>query len=218
LKESYNGILDNEPDMPDFETFRKNGIYRYKKKPHFIAFEENVRDSRPFPTPSGKIEIFSPRLYKKNNPLEIPAIPKYVPSFEGPEDSRIEKYPFQLMGWHTKRRTHSTHDNNLHMDRYDPHRVWINPKDAERVNIREGDWVNVSNDRGCIRIRAHVTDRIVGGVLAISQGGWYTPDEEGIDIRGCINTLSTARPTPLAKGNPQHSNLVTLSRIGERRR
>jgi anaerobic dimethyl sulfoxide reductase subunit A len=212
LEESYNNILGNEPDMPDFETFRKNGIYRYKKKPCFIAFEENVRGSRPFPTPSGKIEIFSPRLHEKNNPLEIPAIPKYVPSFEGPQDPRAEKYPFQLVGWHTKRRTHSTHDNNLDMDRYDPHRVWINSKDAESLDIREDDWVNVSNDRGCIRIQAHVTDRIVRGVLAISQGGWYTPDEEGVDVRGCVNTLSTARPTPLAKGNPQHSNLVALSK------
>ncbi|MDR2136947.1 MAG: molybdopterin-dependent oxidoreductase, partial [Synergistaceae bacterium] len=216
LEESYNGILDNEPDMPDFETFRKNGIYRYKKKPHFIAFEENIRDpeNHPFPTPSGKIEIFSPRLHEKNDPAEIPAIPKYVPSFEGPGDPRIEKYPFQLMGWHTKRRTHSTHDNNVRMDRYAPHRVWINPQDAESANVRENDWVNVWNDRGCIRIQAHVTDKIVRGVLAISQGGWYTPDEKGVDLRGCVNTLSTARPTPLAKGNPQHSNLVALSKIG----
>ncbi|MDR2179856.1 MAG: molybdopterin-dependent oxidoreductase [Synergistaceae bacterium] len=213
LKESYNNILVNEPDMPDFEAFRKNGIYRYQKKRHCIAFEENVRDpaNHPFPTPSGKIEIFSPRLYAKNNPSEIPPIPKYVPSFEGPGDPRIEKYPFQLMGWHTKRRTHSTHDNNRRMDRYDLHRVWVNPKDAESVHVSEGDWVNVSNDRGCIRIRVHVTDRIVRGVLAISQGGWYSPDEDGVDLRGCINTVSTARPTPLAKGNPQHSNLVALS-------
>jgi anaerobic dimethyl sulfoxide reductase subunit A len=214
LEESYNDILDNEPGMPDFETFRKNGIYRYKKKPHFIAFQENVRDleNHPFPTPSGKIEIFSPRLHEKNDPLLIPAIPKYVPSFEGPEDPRIAQYPFQLMGWHTKRRTHSTHDNNPHMDRYDPHLLWINPRDAEAADVQENDWVNVWNDRGRIRIRAHVTDRIVPGVLALSQGGWYTPDEKGVDIRGCVNTLSTSRPTPLAKGNPQHSNLVALSK------
>ncbi|MDR1378452.1 MAG: molybdopterin-dependent oxidoreductase [Synergistaceae bacterium] len=214
LEESYNAILGNEPDMPDFERFRENGIYRYRKKPHFIAFEENVRDPErhPFPTPSGKIEIFSPRLHEKNDPLQIPAIPKYVPSFEGPEDPRIETYPFQLMGWHTKRRTHSTHDNNPHMDRYDPHCVWINHQDAEKAGVQENDWVNVWNDRGHIRIQAHVTDRIVSGVLAISQGGWYTPDEKGIDLRGCVNTISTSRPTPLAKGNPQHSNLVALSK------
>jgi len=213
LKESYDDVSGDEPGMPDFETFRKNGIYRYKDNPHFIAFEENVRDpeNHPFPTPSGKIEIFSPRLHARNNPLEIPAIPKYVPAFEGPEDPRIEKYPFQLMGWHTKRRTHSTHDNNPNMERLALHRVWINPEDAKSRNIRENDRVNVFNDRGRVQMRVHVTDRIVRGVLAISQGGWYTPDEAGVDIRGCVNTLSTARPTPLAKGNPQHSNLVDLS-------
>ncbi|MDR1874526.1 MAG: molybdopterin-dependent oxidoreductase, partial [Synergistaceae bacterium] len=85
LREAYEGILDNEPGMPDFDTFRREGIYRYRDNRHFIAFEENIRDpgNHPFPTPSGKIEIFSPRLHEMGNPTEIPAIPKYVPSFEG---------------------------------------------------------------------------------------------------------------------------------------
>ncbi|MDR1978491.1 MAG: molybdopterin-dependent oxidoreductase [Synergistaceae bacterium] len=213
LREVYEGVLDNEPGMPDFDAFRGDGIYRYRNRSHFIAFEKNIRDpeNHPFPTPSGKIEIFSPRLHDRGNPLEIPAIPKYVPSFEGPGDPRIATYPFQLIGWHTKRRTHSTHDNNPSMEELAPHRVWINLEDAEDGNIREDDWVNVFNDRGSVRIRAHVTDRVIRGVLAISQGGWYAPDESGVDIRGCVNTLSTARPTPLAKGNPQHSNLVNIA-------
>jgi anaerobic dimethyl sulfoxide reductase subunit A len=208
LEEGYSKIRAARPDMPDFEAFRKRGAHYYES-PRFVAFEANVRDfeNHPFPTPSGKIEIFSPRLHALNNPSEIPAIPKYVPSFEGPEDPLFTKYPLQLIGWHTRRRTHSIHDNNPAMDRLEPQKLWIHPADAGDRNIRENDQVEVFNDRGRIRIRAHLTDRIVRGVLAIPQGGWHTL-EAGVDVRGCINTLSTARPTPLAKGNPQHSNLV----------
>jgi anaerobic dimethyl sulfoxide reductase subunit A len=211
LKKSYGNLRQSERGLPDFETFRKRGVHRYEKKAPFIAFEANVRDNRPFPTPSGRIEIFSPRLHAKNNPAEIPAIPKYVPSFEGPGDPLFAKYPFQLVGWHTKRRTHSIHDNNPDIEGLEPHRVWIHPADAESRGIGEDDWVELFNDRGRVRTRAHVTDRIVRGVLAVAQGGWYTPDENGTDVRGCVNTLSTAQPTPLAKGNPQHSNLVDIA-------
>ncbi|MDR2178740.1 MAG: molybdopterin-dependent oxidoreductase [Synergistaceae bacterium] len=215
LRESYEAILGNEQGMPDFDTFRALGIYRYRETPHFVAFQANVRDPdrHPFPTPSGKIEIFSPRLLAKNNPREIPAIPKYVPSFEGLGDPLYSRYPFQLVGWHTKRRCHSIHDNNPDMEGLEPHKLWIHPEDAERKNIGEDDWVEVFNDRGRLRIRARVTDRVVRGVVALSQGGWYRPDADGVDLRGCLNTLSTARPTPLAKGNPQHSNLVDIKRI-----
>jgi anaerobic dimethyl sulfoxide reductase subunit A len=214
LRESYNGLRAAEPELPDFETFRERGVHHYAKKRPFVAFEENIRDSRPFPTPSGKIEIFSPRLHAKGNPAEIPAIPKYVPSFEGPGDPLFAKYPFQLAGWHTKRRTHSVHENNPDIERLEPQRLWIHPADAESRGIGEGDWLDVFNDRGRVRMKAHVTDRIVRGVLAAPQGAWYTPDGEGTDVRGCLNTLSTARPTPLAKGNPQHSNLVDIAPSG----
>jgi anaerobic dimethyl sulfoxide reductase subunit A len=133
LQESYEALLGNEKGMPDFDTFRARGIYRYRENPHFVAFQANVSDPKrnPFPTPSGKIEIFSPRLLAKNDPREIPAIPKYVPSFEGPEDPLFSRYPFQLVGWHTKRRCHSIHDNNPDMERLEPHKLWIHPEDAE---------------------------------------------------------------------------------------
>jgi anaerobic dimethyl sulfoxide reductase subunit A len=217
LNESYDVIAEDEPGMPDFQSFRRAGIHRYKDSPSFIAFEENIRDpeNNPFPTPSGRIEIFSAALLAKGNPDEIPAIPKYVPSFEGPGDPRIQKYPFQLIGWHTKRRTLSVHENNAALERLEAQRVWINPSDARMKKIADGDSVTVFNDRGRIRIPARVTDRIVQGVLAIPQGAWYTPDPSGVDVRGCINTLSIARPTPLAKGNPQHSNLVDIEPVVE---
>jgi anaerobic dimethyl sulfoxide reductase subunit A len=70
----------------------------------------------------------------------------------------------------------------------------------------------VFNDRGALVIRAHLTQRIRPGVIAISQGAWYTPDEKGVCRRGCINVLTSQRPTPLAHGNAQHTILVEVER------
>ncbi len=49
------------------------------------------------------------------------------------------------------------------------------------------------------------------GVIAVSEGGWYKAAPDGADIGGCINVLtSTEKATPLANGNPQHTNLADV--------
>ncbi|CCK07105.1 Anaerobic dimethyl sulfoxide reductase chain A [Cronobacter sakazakii 696] len=58
-----------------------------------------------------------------------------------------------------------------------------------------------------------MTPRIMPGVVALGEGAWYQPDAEGVDHAGSINVLTTQRPSPLAKGNPSHSNLVQLARV-----
>lgn len=35
-------------------------------------------------------------------------------------------------------------------------------------------------------------------------------DGRRVDVGGNINTLTSLRPSPLAKGNPQHTNLVEV--------
>lgn len=213
LKESYELLRMKEPELPDYETFSGQGGWQYKEPVHCVAFEKQIADPKkyPFPTPSGKIEIFSKRLYEFNQPEEIPAIPKYVPCPEGPQDPLREIYPLQLIGWHTRTRCHSIHDNNEWQQEVEKPGVWIHPEDAKKRQITDKQLVEIWNDRGRVRIPAVVTNRIRKGVVAISQGGWYTPDAKGTDTRGCINVLtSTSHPSPLAKGNPQHTNLVEV--------
>lgn len=210
LEHLYNELRKVNTDLPEYKEFERRGGYTYKNITPYIAYADQIRDPEhnKFSTPSGKIEIFSKRLYDMHQPQEIPAIPSYVPCAEGPADPLREKYPLQLIGWHTKRRCHSIHDNNPWMEEVEPQRMWINPKDAATRDIHTGDIVEVYNDRGCIHIPATVTERVIAGVVAIPEGAWYTPNARGIDTRGSINVLTTTRPTPLAKGNPQHTNLV----------
>jgi anaerobic dimethyl sulfoxide reductase subunit A len=200
------------PELPEYPAFKAAGGWYGGEARPFVAYEKQIRDpaNHPFATPSGKIEIFSPRLYGLDRPEEVPAIPGYVPCPEGPEDPLSEKYPLQLVGWHTKRRTHSIHDNNRRFERIDPQRLWIHPLDAERRGLADGEPAEIFNDRGRIRMPVRITTRIVPGVVGMAQGAWYSPDSSGADTRGSINVLSSQRPSPLARGNPQHTNLVEV--------
>lgn len=103
-------------------------------------------------------------------------------------------------------------DNSAWLAEVEPHELWINPEDAQTRGLTSGDRARVFNRRGQLIIAVRVTPRIMPGVVAMPQGAWYNPDQEGIDRGGCINTLTKYHPTPLAKGNPQHTNLVQVEK------
>lgn len=203
-----------DPTFPTFEEFRKKGVHHFKFDEPNIGFKAQIDDlgKNPFETPSGKIELFSKRLWDMENPEEIPAIAKYVPAWEGPADPLKEQYPLQLISWHYKRRCHSTHDNIPWLEEAAKQEMWMNASDAHARSIKDGDRVKVFNGRGMIFIDVKVTNRIMPGVVAIPQGGWFSPDDKGIDQRGAVNVLTKHHPTPLAKATPQLTNLVQVER------
>lgn len=215
LEYAYEQVQVYEKELPDYNTFKEAGIYRYKENKTVIAFKDQIDnpDKYPFPTKSGKIEIFSENVYNTEFEDFFPAIPRYVAPPEGPNDELAQKYPLQLVGFHTKRRCHSIHDNNLAMHAVDPQLLWIHPEDAKSRNISEGDTVLVWNDRGKMAIGVKITDRVAKGVTALSQGAWYKPDKDGVDTAGSINVLTSLKPTPYARGNAQHTNLVEVKKI-----
>ena len=101
LESIYHDLRREETELPDYETFKKEGIYRYKNNPEVIAFEKERKDpdAYPFPTESGRIEIFSPKIYRTSYKEFVPAIPRYVEPPEGPQDPLSLRYPLQLTGW-----------------------------------------------------------------------------------------------------------------------
>ncbi|MGE5590849.1 MAG: DMSO/selenate family reductase complex A subunit [Bacillota bacterium] len=199
------------PEFPGIEAFKKAGVFRVTRTDFTPPLAPMVEAGK-FPTPSGKIEIFSQQLWDRNQHEEVPAIPKYVPGFEGPLDPLREKYPLQLHGWHYKRRAHSIHDDNPWMEEAARQEMWMNPADAEARGIKNGDKAKVFNDRGATILPVKVTVRIMPGVVAIPQGAWYTPGPDGVDRRGALNVLTNQRPTAMAWANAQHTNLVEVAR------
>ncbi|MFW9941135.1 MAG: molybdopterin-dependent oxidoreductase [Candidatus Thorarchaeota archaeon] len=182
---------DLRTNIKNYDTYRKEGIHRIDLKEPYIAFKKNIDDleNNPFPTPSGKIEIFSDQIASWNRP-NCPPIAKYVPTWENRDDPLAEKYPLQLISPHPRQRVHSELFKIEWLMEAIPHRMWINPADAEPRGIRNGDMCLVFNDRGTVAIEAFVTRRIMTGVVCIYEGAWYNPDENGIDRGGCANTLT----------------------------
>lgn len=177
--------------IKDYDTFRREGIHRVQLPEPYVAFKKQIEDPEnyPFETPSGKIEIYSQRVADLDNPL-CPPIPKYMYTPEDRSDPLGKKYPLQLLSPHPKNRVHSEMYLVPWLRELEPDRAWINPVDAESRRIKDGDEIYVFNDRGKVAIAAWVTERIIPGTVCIYEGAWYTPDENGIDRGGCVNTLT----------------------------
>ncbi len=197
-------------DIKSYNKMKKDGYYKVKIDKPFVAFQEQIEDPEhnPFPTLSGKIEIYSEHIAEKHNPL-MPPIPKYMTHEEHYDSPKAKKYPLQLITPHNKRRTHSSLQMVPWLKEIESHAVWINPTDASERNIEDKDLVDIFNDRGRIRIPAKVTERIMPGVVCVYQGEWYKPNEEGIDIGGCTNTLTQDGYSP-GGAFPLNSNLVEV--------
>jgi len=128
-----------------------------------------------FDTPSGKVEFVSERAAR----LGLPALPVF-------ESADADAYPLRLRTGRTLTHFHAFYDRGRALPslaRADPDpRLWIALADAETRGIAEGDGIRIFNQRGEMRARAHVTDRIPPGTVWI-RDGW-----EG------LNTLTSGAP------------------------
>lgn len=123
--------------------------------------------------------------------------------------------PLRVFGFHSVARIHSSWGNVAAVSRRVPQVISINPADADARDIATGDLVEASNRFGTLRLPAHVTDNVIAGTIVMPQGAWWQAESdtaEPIDVGGCINTLTTSRPSPLAFGNPQHTCWCSLRR------
>ena len=116
--------------------------------------------------------------------------------------------PLRVFGFHSVARIHSSWGNVPAVSRRVPQVISINPADADARGIATDDLVEASNRFGTLRLPARVTDDVIAGTIVMPQGAWWQAESnvaDSIDVGGCINTLTTSRPSPLAFGNPQHT-------------
>jgi len=86
--------------------------------------------------------------------------------------------------------------------------VMVNPADAARLEIADGEVVRIGNTRGSLRIHARVTDAVKPGVL-VAEGLW--PNKAHLDGEG-INVLTGADAVAPHGGAAFHDNKVWLEK------
>ena len=207
--------------LPSWDELVEDGIWK-QALPPAVGLDKFVADPKanPLGTPSGVIEIYSETLDKLNDSWELEdgekifAIPEFNPGFQG-YGSTTDEYPLYCAGFHHKSRTHSSFGFIKELDQVAMQRLWINTADAKSRGINMDDTVRVKSPAGEIELPAFVTNRIVPGTVAVPQGAWHSANMSGdqVDKGGCVNTLTTYKPTPLAKGNgPANSIIVQVTK------
>ncbi len=193
-----------------FEKFWKDGSITYEipKEAYKYVRQGDFRKNpikNPLKTESGKIQIFC----KKFADFGYKDFKGHVTWFEPAEwlgDKELtKKYPLHLLSPHATYRKHSQLDNTWIAELYkikgrEP--IRINPKDAKKYGVVNGDLVEVYNGRGKILAGAVVTKDIREGVVAIEEGAWYSPEDPMKDgsrgNSGQVNVLTSSRPTSQA--------------------
>ncbi len=186
-----------------------------------VAFSDFV-----FPTPSGKIELYSEEAAAR---WDVEPVPTYREPVESSRTRRPDGFsrsegaeaagetpgsaeagvhaarsPLYFMTPNTKNRIHSQF-NNLQMIRQfgDQPFVLMNPEDAAARGIRDGDCAEIFNDRGSLRLEVRLENGLKIGCVAVTNGWWIS---EG----GTVNYCSLGRETDMGHGAAFHDNMVEV--------
>ncbi len=144
---------------PGPEVFRKyeKGLLRADGKPGFN-------------TPSGKVE-FKSRILEEYG---FDPLPRYREPVESPLSTPELARDFPLVlnsGSRLLMFTHSKLRELPSLRQLMPFAVVnIHPKDAETQGIGQGDEVDLESPHGRIRLKAHITDHVLRGVVDVSHG------------------------------------------------
>lgn len=186
----------------DFERLLAEGTCRLNyPRPH-VPFAGGR-----FPTPSGRVELFSSQLEAQG----LDPLPHWEPDRESrqADPERAARYPLQLVSAASHEFLNSSFGNVAALRRlHGEPRVELHPDDASARAIRDGDLVTVGNDRGSFRARARVGDTVSPGACFTPTLWWpqHAPDGRG------ANWTTSDELADYAGGAVFHGNLVEVSR------
>lgn len=161
-----------------------------------IPFWEQIHEGLPFPTVSRPNALDATAKFVKSGRIEFykdedrflemgEQLPCYKPAFEDTEyaadPEAREKYPFAYLTRNSLFRVHATYCNNPFMLELqnDTPKVFMNPDDAEKKGLSQGDVVEVFNSRGKVNGALIVDPGMYPGQVIFDMGWWsrYTGDE-----------------------------------------
>ena len=212
-------IRTNQAAIPDFDRFWADGYFEIPQRAEeYVLFADFRADpeNKKLGTPSGRIELYSEKIagFGYDN---CPPHTTWIEPTEWMGGETAKSYPLHLISSQPRYRLHSQMDAGPVSARgkvADREAIVINPDDAKRRGISEGDVVRVYNDRGACLAGAVLSDLISPGVAKLSCGAWYDPigDEDGaMCAHGNANVLTHDRGTSkLSQGPSSGSNMVEI--------
>jgi anaerobic selenocysteine-containing dehydrogenase len=158
-----------------------------------------------FPTPSGKVELFSAGMAAAG----LDPLPAYVPEVESPtgDASFYARFPLYLVtpGAHYFLNSSFASVPRLVSAEGQP-RLLINPADAKARSLADADWLEVHNDRGTCFLQARVCEDVPVGVVAAPTLWWNKLSTGG----SSVNALVGDGLTDMAGGPRFHNTLVQV--------
>jgi anaerobic selenocysteine-containing dehydrogenase len=185
------------------ELLRERGWVRMNLPENFAPFADGG-----FRTPSGKCELYSETLASAG----LPGVPEFIP----PRESRrsapalAQKFPLALLTPAAHAFLNSSFANlpkQLRQERA-PF-VEINPEDARRRGVADGDRVRAFNERGSCELVAVVTARAREGVVVSPSVWWNKLSPGGTGV----NQLTSQALTDLGNGATFYDALVEIEKL-----
>ncbi len=210
--------------LPEFDEFwRGRQLTVYDQTPDREFELEKFRanpQANSLNTPSGKIELYSEKIAGFNY-ADCAGHPRWYDKQEWLGSARAARYPLHLISNQPKTRLHSQYDHGItsrkaKIKQRAPARM--NPMDAAKRHIAEGDVIRLFNERGACLAGVTLTENLRAGVIELETGAWYDPldpaDPMSLEIHGNPNVLTRdAGTSKLAQGPTAHSCLVDVEKF-----
>ena len=208
--------------LPNLETFLEGDVVEFDDPAPQQVFLSEYRvnpDQNPLSTPSGKIELYSEAIdsFKYS---DCPGHAVWLPPTEWLGADLCNEFPLHLISGQPQTRLHSQLDGgsfsaSKKVAGREP--VLINPDDAKRRGLVDGDVIRIFNQRGSCLAGVRVTPNLRSGVIFLWTGAWFDPDfttEDNRDNHGNPNVLTHDRRTSrLSQGPAAQSALVEVEKF-----
>jgi len=162
-----------------------------------------------FRTPTGRIEFYVEKLLPFGE-----ALPVYKEALESNRIPLAEKYPLSLIQVHSKFHVHSSFLKSACLHELDPEPVLeMNPADAGQRQIKDGDLIEVFNDRGRARLKARLNPGVQPGVVNLAHGWWPSHYQEG-DLNALTNDdINPVHEVTYEANMAMNDNLVEVRKV-----
>jgi len=187
-------------------------VQRLKEGPATIKSPPRPTDhtaSAQFRTPSGRIEFYVEKLLPFGE-----ALPVHKEPLESNRTPLARKYPLSLVQVHSKFHVHSSYVKSAWLHELDTEPLLeINPADASKRQIQDGDLVEMFNDRGQVKVKAKLNAGVQPGVVNLTHGWWPSHFREG-NLNALTNdAINPAQEAAYEANMCMNDNLVEVRKV-----